>query len=248
LSSLHRLLSVLELFTPESPAWTAEGIAERLACSLPTAYRHVRALVGAGLLRGDAGASYVLGTRIIELDWQIRSGDPLIIAARERMEALAQRTGCDTVLGTIYGERIVTVHHAVGAEPVGASYGRGRRMPLFRGALSKCMLSALPRARVRKLHAAHAGDASPRAPGWDALLAELLAVRKAGFAVTRGELDPGLVGIAVPLVNATHRITAALGFVMSMQRYSRLDVPGARAMLQDCSRAISTALEQRGQM
>lgn len=214
MSSLRRMLGVLELFTPEAPSWTAEDIAEVLDCSVTTAYRYVRELVEVGLLRRDQGATYVLGTLPVELDYQIRMGDPFILAAGSVVEALAKDMGYDTVVGTFYGDRIVTVLHAVGSEPAGASYGRGRRMPMFRGALSKCIVCMLPRAQLRKIHARQLAS-DPSSPSWDELLAEVQAVRKAGFAVTLGELDPNLVGVAVPLVSAAHRISASLGFVVS---------------------------------
>ena len=245
-SSLHRMLAVLERFTPESPAWTAEGLAGQLGCSLPTAYRYVRELAGVGLLRRDAGASYVLGTRVIELDYQLRNGDPLLKAARGPIDALARASGYDTVLGTIFDDRIVTVYHALGAEPAGPSYGRGRRMPLFFGALSKSLLSALPRARLRKLHAAQALADPTGVPAWEALLAGVLAIRKAGFSITRGELDPELVGIAVPLVSDNHHVTAALGFILSKQRHALLQEDEACQALRDCALAVVRALESAG--
>lgn len=237
MSSLNRMLAVLDLFSGDKRAWTAEEMAEKLGYTLATVYRYVRELSEAGLLRGDSGATFVLGPRIIELDYQLRVGDPLIGAARSPMGKLAATTGCDVVLATEYAGHIVTIHHETGSESISASYSRGRRMPLFRGATSLGLLSALPRQRLRKLHEAEEG-----APDWDALLERIKKIRRDGYAVTIAELDPDLVGIAIPLVSNEHRVVASLGFIMSKARYSLTDVGQSVAMLEHCAHDILARL------
>lgn len=238
MSSLSRMLAVLDLFTPQTPAWTAEAIANQLDYALPTAYRYLRELSAAGLLRNGSDASYVLGSRIVEWDYQIRNGDPLIVAARVPLEELAAHTGCDAVLGSMQGDRIITIHHEFGAEPIGASYGRGRRLPLFRGSLSLCIVATLPRARLRKLRE------QDDTPPWEELLARVARVRRDGHAISHGELDPGLVGISVPLDTTPHKIPASLGLIMSAQRYGLLDSGRAIQLLAACAQSITSRLEQ----
>ena len=244
MSSLTRMLAILELFTEEAPVWTAEALSSTLGYSLPTGYRYVRELATVGLLRRGAGGTYLLGSRVIELDYQIRVADPLLAAASKVMRELAGTTGCDVVLGTLYGERIVTIHQAHGSEGVSASYGRGRRLPLFRGMLSKTLLAALPRAQLRKLYEHHPEEAGavPFAQDWDTLLANLKQIRSAGHAVTAGELDPGLVGIGVPVVSRADGIVAALGLVMSRQRHATLDVAKTVQLLAEAAQQIIAAL------
>lgn len=215
-------------------------MAETLGYTLATVYRYVRELSEAGLLRGDSGATFVLGPRIIELDYQLRVGDPLIGAAGPPMAKLAAATGCDVVLATEYAGHIVTIHHETGSEPISASYSRGRRMPLFRGATSLGLLSALPRQRLRKLH-----EAEEAAPDWDGLLERIKAIRRDGYAVTIAELDPDLVGIAIPLASSEHRVLASLGFILSKARYSLIDVGQSVATLQDCAQEILARLSAR---
>ena len=49
LSSLARMLGVLDLFNETTPVWTAEAVAEAMKVSVPTAYRYVKLLVASGL-------------------------------------------------------------------------------------------------------------------------------------------------------------------------------------------------------
>jgi DNA-binding IclR family transcriptional regulator len=240
------MLAVLDLFTEEEPVWTAEAITAKLNYSLPTGYRYVRELTGTGLLRRGAGGTYLLGSRVIELDYQIRVADPLLAVSRTVMGELAEATGVDVVLGTLYGERMITVHQAHGSEGVSASYGRGRRLPLFRGMLSKTLLSALPRAQLRKLYEHHAQEAAavPFAQDWEGLLANLKQIRSRGYALTEGELDPGLVGIGVPVVNRADATIAALGLVMTRARHATLDVDKTVGLLEQAAARILRALAE----
>jgi len=238
------MLAVLDLFTSDKPAWSAEAIAERLGYSVPTVYRYVRELCDVGLLRGESGASYVLGPKIIELDYQMRTGDPLITAGRVAMRQLADVTGCDVVLVTLCGGHVITIHQEFGSEGISASYGRGRRMPLFRGAMSKCLLAALPRPQLRRLYAQNEREAAGEAFAdvWDTLLAQTRQIRQDGYALSQGELDAGNVGIAVPLTSEDHKIVAALGFIMSRQRFSMIEIQRSVAMLHGCAADIQAKL------
>ena len=226
MSSLVRMLSVLDLFTEAEPAWTPDAIAQRLACSLPTAYRYVRALMQAGLLRRAAAGTYVLGTRLAELDFQMRRTDPLLRDGDGALRALCEDTGCDVVVAEVLGDRLITVQQLHGSEGVSASFGRGRRMPPFRGMLSKTLLAGLTRPALRRLHAAHAAEAAaePFAADFDTLVANLRRIRADGYAVSLGELDPGLAGIAVPLPRPGDGGTAALGVILTKRRFATTDV------------------------
>lgn len=237
MSSLSRMLAVLDLLTAEAPAWTAEAVAQKLDCSLPTAYRYVRELAAAGLLRRGSGGTYVLGPRAIELDYQMRVTDPVLLAGRGAFQSLCESTGCDVVLASVYGDRVITIHQLQGSEGVSATYGRGRRMPLFRGMLSKVLLAAMPRAQLRRLHRLHEAEARKEAfaKDWDTLLAKLKAIRSAGHCVSYGELDPDLVGVAVPLVSREHEIEAALGLIITRKRFAMTDL---ERMLQGLNEAV----------
>jgi DNA-binding IclR family transcriptional regulator len=246
MSSLTRMLAVLDLFSEDDPAWTADELSERLGYSRPTTYRYVRQLCNAGLLRKGSAGLYALGTMIIELDHQIRSADPLLIAARTIVRQVTEKTGCDVTLGSIYDDRILTIHLEGGQERINASFGRGRRLPVFKGTLSKTILATLPRARLRRLYDKHAAEARDIrfAASWETLLANLKEIRAQGYCITHAELDPGLVGLSVPVVDADNGILAALGIVMSQQRFAIVDVARLVAMLHAAAQDIIDALRR----
>src|SRR5919202_6771886 len=110
-SVLKRTAGILNLFSEERPAITVDEVGEAIGVSPATAYRYVGELCGIGLLSRVSGR-YVLGPKIIELEYLIRSYDPVIKAGEEIMTGLANMTGCHVLLCNIYNETIVNVFHA----------------------------------------------------------------------------------------------------------------------------------------
>jgi len=207
-----RLHLLLRLFTVEKPRWSADEAAAALGVSLSTAYRQFAALLKSGLIEPVTGSrAYVLGPAIIELDRIIRLSDPLIRIAQPAMRRLADAApvACSVLLCRLYRDRVMCTLQE--EKPVAAgtvSYERGRPMPLFRGAPSKTILSQLP---ARQL-AALADAAEPGPPvAWERFRAELADIRKRGFCITYGEVDPGVIGLAVPMPTPGRGRVASLG-------------------------------------
>ena len=243
MSSLSRMLAILDLFGENTPALSAEDIVARLGYSRPTGYRYVRELVSSGLLVRSAGL-YSLGPRIIELDWHIRQSDPVLAASRDIVRELAARSGCSVTQMGMYGDRIVTVHHEPGAEPLAISYDRGCPMPLFRGAPSRAILAFMPKARLERLFERHAGElpADMRSRGFAALLEDMQTVRRAGHALSVGELDPDRVGIAAPVLRGDRVVSGSLCLVLTTVCYQTANRELLLEMLTDSASRISRAL------
>lgn len=222
-SSGDRLLSVLGLFTVEQPQWTVDDAARQLGVSGPTAYRYFKRLTGAGLISPVSGASYTLGPAIIQMDRQIQVSDPMLRAARGVMQALIPRAGDGSalLLCRLFHDRVMCVHQVLGRgpqEPV--SYERGRPMPLFRGATSKIILAHLPARTLKSLFEQNAAEIAQDGLGksLEQFRSSLAAIRRAGVVVTRGEIDPGRVGVGAPLFDRDRNILGSLSFALSAGR------------------------------
>ena len=242
MSSLARMLSILDLFDDEVSSLDADEIIAALHYSRPTGYRYVRELVSAGLLVRTSGG-YALGPRIIELDWHIRRFDPVLAASRPIVEALAARSGCSVTQMGIYGERIITVDHVSGPEPLAIGFGRGRPMPLFRGAPSRAIVAFMPRARQKRLYESHRDALPPeiRRLGFARFHNRMLSVRRAGYAVSIGELDPDKVGIAAPL-RSRGQVSGSLCLVLTTTRYATSNQDLLAELIVDSTRCINDAL------
>jgi DNA-binding IclR family transcriptional regulator len=225
-SSGDRLLAALALFTVDNPQWTVEDAAKKLGVSQPTAYRYFKRLTGAGLITPVSGAGYTLGPAIIQMDRQIQITDPMLRAARGVMHELIQRApdGSALLLCRLFHDRVMCVHQVFGRgpqEPV--SYERGRLMPLFRGATSKIILAHLPSRTLKSLYEQSGGEIFQAELGdsFEEFRAVLAAIRRARVAVSHGEIDPGRVGVGVPLFDRDRNILGSLRFGLSARRASK---------------------------
>jgi DNA-binding IclR family transcriptional regulator len=221
-----RLLAVLALFTAEQPQWTVDGAAARLGVSTTTTYRYFKKLTKAGLISPVSGAGYTLGPAIIQMDRQIQISDPMLKAARSVMLDLAgfAAEGSTVLLCRLFHDRVMCVHQIMGRgpqEPV--SYQRGRLMPLYRGATSKIILAHLPARTLKALFARDADEIAGAGLGTDleGFRRALAVMRRAGLSISRGEIDPGRVGIAAPIFDQEHTVLGSLSL-------ASLTVTGAR--------------------
>ena len=240
------MLAILDLFSPAAPLWKAEAVAATSGCSAATAYRYLAELCRAGLLTRSNG-EYALGGRIVELDYTIRASDPLRQAALPIMRELRDRTGCDALLVGMTGDRIIASHHERGNDPAAVSFGRGRPMPLFKGAGSKAIMAALPTAHVRRLYATRQTEAAEGGLGerWDEVRASLAAIRRAGYAISLGELDPQNAALGAPVPHHNGSLPGGLILVLSRARWDIVDKATVAAMVQTAAARIA-AVAQAG--
>ncbi|HEV7267894.1 MAG TPA: IclR family transcriptional regulator [Falsiroseomonas sp.] len=238
-SSLERMLGLLDVFTTAAPAWSTEDLIRFSGASRSTCYRYIKALQAAGLLTPVAGGAWMLGPRIIEFDRTMRLCDPVTSGGGPPMRRLAEETGFTGLLCLLFSGTVMCVDDvpASGAPP--GLFSRGQRRPLFAGAASKVILAHLPPHRLRALFARHRTTIAAAGLGadWDAFRAALRTIRDQGHAVTLGEFQPGVLGIAAPLFNAQGGVLGSLGIATDAGR-----VPsGARAALAE--RVMSAARE-----
>lgn len=249
-----KLLLALRLFTPERPMWTVEEAAAALGVSLSTAYRYFRSLGDAGLLDPvEAQGFYVLGPAVIEFDRTIRVSDPLLGASIPTMRWLADQTGRrgTLLLCRLYQEKVMCIHQerAAGVEQA-ISYERGRPMPMFRGAASKAILAQLPPRQLRRIFekAAPEIEALGLGPDWKGFRGRLGAIRRAGVCISRGELDPGVIGISAPLFSPQKQVLGSLGLAIrddldepAFARMRGLVIAGAREIEVAARRCVPSA-------
>lgn len=234
MTSPARVFAILNLFEELHPVWHTDEINAALGYSRATGYRYVKDLVEAGFLQKVSAGRYSLGPRIIELDYQLRRSDPVLLAAVPVMEELAKKARLDTVLSTIFGDRLVDTHRASADPTLQLGYGRGRPRPLFRGAAPKVILAHMPRSRLVRIFESHAAEAAAAGLGtdWGDFRSRLTEIRRQGFYLSRGELEQGVSGAAVPVFDADGDISAALALVGQSESVEQVGDRRLRALLE----------------
>jgi DNA-binding IclR family transcriptional regulator len=244
MNKFARMMDVLDLFSGQVTLLTAEDIAERLQVSRPTAFRYAGELCSAGFLANYSGR-YSLGARIITLDYRIRESDPVLRIARPVMRQLAADMVATAVLCRMYNEDVINVHQEEVKPDDGAIYGRGRPLPLFRGAASKIMLAFLPQAKIRKIYERHSDHPDIRAVSvsWEEFNSTLKAIRRKGFYVSIREVNIDRVGVAAPITLSATGVIAVLSLALPDERLPLINLDGIGEEVKEKCREISRQLE-----
>ena len=234
MTSSSRALAILSLFDELHPVWHTDEINEAAGYTRATGYRYVKDLVEFGFLRKVSAGRYALGPRIIELDFQLRRSDPLLLTAVPVMEELVRKARLDAVLTTLFGNHLVDIHRTSIDPTLELSYGRGRPRPLFLGAAAKVILANLARPQLVKLYAEGAEEIARCGLGndWNGFRTRLTDIRRNGFYWSRGELEPNVSGAGLALFNADGEVAAGLALIGLTESLDKLGGAKLRALLE----------------
>jgi DNA-binding IclR family transcriptional regulator len=240
-SSLTKMLSILDLFTPAKSVWSTNNIIEALEASRSTGYRYIKALTAAGLLSAVGNGYYVLGPRIIELDLQIRNTDPLLQAGKGVLEQLVDVTGHSALLCMLFRNSVLCIREQLAPLSPERLFSRGQRRPLFRGAISKVILANLPNHRLRSIYdrSQEAIKETGLGNSWHEFRNNLAKIRQDGYAISYGEYLPGNVGVAAPVFNDDLLVIGSLGIAWSKEESKDVDLKRAVISVKRAAREVS---------
>lgn len=245
-SSLSRILNVLNLFNPQRLEIDADVIAEEFGLSRTSSYRYLKELCDAGLIAKRGPGGYVLGPRLIELDWMMRKYDPVLSHGRIDIEQLSQRTGLTVFVSAFYDNKIINTFILSPNNDLNYSFGRGRPLPLFRGAQAKVLTSYQGIKKIRDLYDEIIKHDPQNTYSLEEILKQAKQIRKDGFCITNNELNQGQTGIAAPIFvdqNSKESHTS-ISVVGSYSQFELLRQETIIELLLDTSNRLTQAMSQ----
>lgn len=220
MSSTSKMLTILDLFTEKRINISIEDVTEHLNISIPTGYRYLKELCEVGLLAKVESNSYILGPKIIKLDYQIRKIDPIIRLGRPILKELVNLIGGEALISNIYNDEIINVHSEKSSDfNHDLTYSRGNPHPLYKGATSKIIISHFTKTKLRKVYEEYEKNIKEEdiASSWEAFHKKLVEYKKQEYAIAYGELDSSMVGIAAPIF-IDNQIVGAITLVIPEYR------------------------------
>lgn len=211
-STADRALDILTMFDDAHLVVSGTAVAERLGVARSTAYRYLQSLVAGRYLEEAPGGGFRLGLRVLEIARLARRSYGLSEVAQPSMEALAEDVRETVLLTRRTGDLVVCVDRAESTRAVRISYERGSALPINAGASALVLLAWSPEDEARRLLEATELRRFTAATltDVDALMERLGRIRRLGYSVTRGELDPDVVGIAAPIRDENEQVVAAV--------------------------------------
>ncbi|WP_139853317.1 IclR family transcriptional regulator [Acinetobacter pullicarnis] len=237
LSSFGKILTVLDLFSVSRPVINVDLICAELGLSKPTSYRYLKELVSADILQRLSGTSgdYTLGPKIAVLDYISRTTDPLVQISTPFMKEIAERTELCCLLTFLNRDYCIDVHHEVFKDMQLFSYGRGCPRPVFMGASPKVIIANLSKQKILEYYHRYAPQLSEREFAQDeaAFTAQMKKIKKQGYCLSHGEVDPEVCGLSVPIKFSSKEAPLALTVVASRNRFDFINLDRLIEILKD---------------
>lgn len=212
-SAVDRALSVLATLARHGGAMTAAELMARTALSQSTLYRQLATLKRWGLVL-DVEGRYAPGPLSMQLALGFDLSSHLMQAARADMLTLAQQSQESVGLVVATNGQAICIDMVESQQALRCSFQKGRSVPLqARGASAKCLLAHLPPGAANTAQEPSQPDAA--LPMTDT---ELAVIRQTGYAVSDGELDPGVWGVSVPLFGTGKRAVGVLTLMAPSER------------------------------
>lgn len=188
----------------------------------PTVYKYLQTLRAAGFVLYDAECEcYWLGPNAWSLG---RTVDPSLRVrevARLVMEQLRDRFEETINLGVLNGEEVVYLEMALSRQALRMQATIGAHDPAYSTSLGRAMIAHLPEARWKKHIPRQLRRRTARTiTSHDALHAELVATRKRGYAIERGENEDGALCIGAPIFDQDGQVIAAVSVSAPASRIS----------------------------
>ncbi|XAH22018.1 IclR family transcriptional regulator [Xylophilus sp. GW821-FHT01B05] len=205
--AVHRILSIIECFTPERRSLSLQEIAERIALPKATAFRIVHSLEEAGYMVRLENQQYCLSFRFIRIAGLVKSTLDIRLLARPLMEELTERTQETVCIYTLSGASRVCIDTTTTALQLRSVTQPGDHAPLLNGSSSKLLLAYMSPTEAAPLVPAMAKDGRRSRL---AVTAELAQIRQQGYAISHGERHIGLSGLAAPITDVNEQVRHCL--------------------------------------
>jgi IclR family pca regulon transcriptional regulator len=213
-------LTVIEAFDAR-PRLSITEVAGLTGLERATARRCLLTLVRQGYADFD-GKFYWLTPKVLRLGFAYLSSTPLPRLVQPYLEQLAQETDESCSASTLDGAEIVYIARASQRRVMSIGLSVGSRLPAYCSSMGRVLIAAKSeKERNALLDLLPRKKLTPRTVTDRAELAAVIAqVQREGFSIVDQELELGLRAIAVPLINATGKVVAAINVGAQAERVS----------------------------
>jgi len=240
-SVLEKGLGLLSHFTEDRTVLSISDLSALAHLSTSTVYRYLVTLRSQGFIEVDARPGYYrLGLKILDLSRAIKRRTTISLSLPV-MEDLANQTGESILLCARYGQKGTCLEKVEGRHNLRVSYARGEPFHLHAGATGKVLLACLSNKEVAAIIRDVGLPAFTKNTITDLekLKTDLAKIRKAGFAVSNGEMHEGVRAIAAPIYNGRRKVIADLTVGAPVHRLEGLRIEETVRMVIEAARKIT---------
>jgi IclR family pca regulon transcriptional regulator len=246
--ALDRGLAVLRAFGADRPTLTMSQVAARTGLTRAVARRHLFTLESLGYLAHDDGR-FALTPRVLDLGFTYLSSLSVAEAAQPFMVQVAEKLRESCSLAVLDGQDVVYVGRVVADRIMTTNIVIGTRLPAHATSMGKVLLAHLPPERLDLF--LNGGPLKAMTERTICNPVELRAilkdVRQRGFSTNDEESEKGVRTVAVPIVDRSGKIVAAMNVAghawrVSMRELKRDHLPVLLEAAQGLSRALGSTV------
>jgi IclR family acetate operon transcriptional repressor len=241
--ALSRGLALLESLAATDHGATLTALAAALGLPAPTAHRLLSALERSGFVRQDANGTWTVGVRAFRVGAAFLAQRDRAVEARPHLARLMEQSGETANLAVMSDGEAVFIAQAPCRELMRMDAKLGARAPVHASGVGKAMLAALPERELdASLPATLPRYTEHTLATREALVAELAASRRRGYAIDDEEHAIGLRCVAAAIHDEHGRPWGALSLAGPTSRFTRERIATLGALVRDTAREVSLAL------
>lgn len=238
---LGRYAAVLDALATAPEGLSLTEVVRATGLPRGTVHRLLGALRGVGYIAGRDGRKvYVLGPRLLRLLHLGQTPEAIAPLVRPLLDELTARFHETAFLAKLMGAEVRAVATRTPASESQSHVRPGRVMPVHAAASAKAIWAFQDAAALDALLTAPRPQFTERTRTEAAAVrADLDRVRRTGFAVCDGELDPGVLSYACPVPLEGAGVLYSIGMVGLSQRLERFAAEDVVAALQTAADALA---------
>ena len=239
-NAIEKAILTLLVLSGEKPSWGVRELSQTLGFSPATVQRILKSFRDYGFVKQDSQTrKYHLGNVFYRFLAPLQGVNQVTRGARVYMEQVAEQTRETVHLNIPEDNHRICIDTLESPMPLRAGMPLGHTSPLHAGASAKCLLAfASPEFVATYLSSPDLEQLTDNTVvDVAALKAELVTIRRRGYAQSLGERTPGLGSLSAPVLNHQGKIIASLSLALPEIRFSQKD------HRQACISALVTAAQ-----
>ena len=248
---LRRATAVIELVAMEQGGLTVTAIATHLNLPVPTTYRLVQRLVDVGYLKGEGRhASYIAGPTLLRVARFVTESTSVTSLVKPMLQRIADELKVAAYLAGFFEGEVPLLQVTLPTNSDAPFVHPGPQFRVHASAGGKVLLAYQPEHVIDRFLSEPLEKLTERTvTDPSKLRVHLGEIRSLGYAVSSGESDPALWGIACPVLDAGNNVSFAVGVIGFRAAVMQNDsyISKVSPLLNHATRQIESMFERLGE-
>jgi DNA-binding IclR family transcriptional regulator len=219
-------------------------VVEATGLAKATTHRILATLIDRRFVTVAPDGGYLPGPKILSLAGQALRRIDISAIAQPFVDALVDQVRCTVHVGVANGDEIIYIIRADSDKPYRMPSRVGLAIPMHTSGIGKVVLSGYSDHELQRFVARVGLPAlTPNTiTTLDELRAEITAIRDVGYALDREENVPGVICVAAPILDSTHKINYGISVSTLAIEHTREQLEAMAPLAIETAAQISAAL------